>query len=62
MTRPGFKITLHTYEADVFLKKLERLHRYERALLWLRIGAHSLLAFMGGLLGGVLGVLLGRYV
>ena len=62
MTRPSIKLTLHTYEADVFLKKLERLHRYEGALLWLRIGAHSLLAFLGALVGGFLGVLLGRYV
>lgn len=59
MKPPSLKITLHTYEADVFIKKLERLYRYERALLWLTIGRHSLLAFLGGLLGAVAGVLIG---
>lgn len=55
MKPPTLKITLNTYEADVFIKKLERLYRYERALLWLTIGRHSLLAFLGGLLGALIG-------
>lgn len=53
------KVTLNAREARQFVLELERMCKHQRWMLWLSVGGHSLLVFLGALLGGILGARIG---
>jgi hypothetical protein len=59
MMPAGLKITLNTREARQVDRELERMFKHQRRMLWLSVGGHSLLVFLGALLGGILGARIG---